>query len=661
MSLLIQYLVKLTISLAIVWLFYQFVLRRLTFYNSNRWYLLAYTLLSFFIPFINISPILKNDSTNGLIQIIPLVNQYTSALEEASNCPAPIWSNYDKWDFIGFGLMVVTAVLFIRFGIGYFSFIRIQRKAKLISADGVKIYQIDDNIIPFSFGNSIFINPTLHTESELEEIVRHEFVHVKQRHTIDIIWAEMLCIINWYNPFAWLLKRSIRQNLEFIADDKVIQNGINKKQYQYLLLKVIGNNQYSIATQFNFSSLKKRIVMMNKTKSAKRQLARFLFLVPVLAIILLSFRQTFKGSTPVKTTDTLVLADTIPDITILNSKGYYIDIKDNNGNCTVVVKDKNKKEVKRLLLTEWNAKANYYEDLYGEILSPKSEAAIETTEAIRKAIITKNPDITGFKVKGNVVTITLKNGKTETYTLSIKEQKKAFEERCGIIEEVPLAAIVADESMLAKPVQESVTEVTEVTEVRPVYETIAVKFEIDDTKAIMHLRNGKTEEYNLTDPKEKAAFEKKFGKVITLSATKSEGVYKIATDQLAEPSVETTISIMPSKEVAAIAEDGTIIETEAGEAITIEPEILFTITQKTTKEELESFKRNLKNKGFELNYDEPEFKNGLLVKISGTVKSKDANARFMGVDFNKIIISQIKKGEKTYFRIDEVAKRKVIS
>src|SRR6185503_8332943 len=135
MSLLIQYLVKLTISLAVVWLFYQFILRRLTFYNSNRWYLLAYTLLSFFIPFINISSLLEN-KTNGIIQFVPSVHQYTFELEDATKCPAPIWSSYDKWDIIAFGLITVAGLLFLRFIISYFSFLKIQRKAKLISKDG---------------------------------------------------------------------------------------------------------------------------------------------------------------------------------------------------------------------------------------------------------------------------------------------------------------------------------------------------------------------------------------------------------------------------------------------------------------------------------------------------------------------------------------------
>jgi len=608
MSLLIQYLVKLSISLAIVWLFYQFILRRLTFYNSNRLYLLAYTLLSFFIPFINISTILGNNSgtNNGLIQFIPSVHQYTIALEEASHCPVPIWStSYDKWDWTAFALMIGAGILLLRFIVRYISFIRIRNRSKLISEDGIRIYQVNESIIPFSFGKSVFINSNLHTEDELREIVRHEFVHVKQNHTIDIIWAELLCIINWYNPFAWLLKRSIRQNLEFIADNKVVENGIDKKQYQYLLLKVIGNNQYSIASKFNFSSLKKRIAMMNKTKSAKRHLLKMLFLLPATAVLLLAFRNinsvktenssnaythsgiivdastlkpihnvkilnrnygthvfsdfngffsfqanekehdlislafskdgyrsmevesisaksnlpnflrdikivglntnehinnkgAFMSIIPVKPSgtetndyDLAILAlkkelnfkyhypgiydpahsfDTIPDIKTPNSKGYYIDIKDNKGSCMVVVKDKNKKEVERLLLTEWNERSGYYENLYGEILSP-------TKVEVEKTIKAANPEIRTVTVKNNIATVTLKNGKQEVYTLSLSPEKKAFEERCGIKEEeIAVTEVRVTDALttteevkvieVAKPVLATTNNINSVQEVR---------------------------------------------------------------------------------------------------------------------------------------------------------------------------------------------------
>src|SRR5215470_14927111 len=105
MPLLIQYFVKLFISLAVVYLFYQLVLRRLTFYNSNRWYLLGYTFLSFFIPFINVSPVVEASqlSSNNFIRIIPSVETYTAEIERISDCPVPIWSStWDKWDWAMF-------------------------------------------------------------------------------------------------------------------------------------------------------------------------------------------------------------------------------------------------------------------------------------------------------------------------------------------------------------------------------------------------------------------------------------------------------------------------------------------------------------------------------------------------------------------------------
>jgi beta-lactamase regulating signal transducer with metallopeptidase domain len=96
--------------------------------------------------------------------------------------------------------------------------------------------------------------------------------------------AEMLCILNWYNPFAWFIRHNIRQNLEFIADDNVVRSGMDIKAYQYHLLKVVGIPQYRIANQFNFSSLKKRIMMMNRAKTAKIHLVKFLFILPLIAV-----------------------------------------------------------------------------------------------------------------------------------------------------------------------------------------------------------------------------------------------------------------------------------------------------------------------------------------------------------------------------------------
>jgi len=501
----LYYLLKVSISLALVFLFYQLVLRKLTFYNWNRWFLLGYSLLSFIIPFFNISPVLEKNDWSGsqVINWVPVVQSQSVAGIATKE------SSISFIDVAGLLLLSGMVLMFVRLLLQLLSFRKMVKKASCLSDQGMKLYEVNAPIIPFSFGNSIFINRELHTAAELQEIIRHEFVHIRQRHSIDILWTELLCLLNWFNPFAWMLKKAIRQNLEFIADQEVLEHGIPKKEYQYLLLKVTGNNQYSIATPFNFSSLKKRIAMMNKLQSARVHLVRFLFILPLLAVLLLAFRsqwdsekktetkeqkvyvaglvvdagtmkplgnasiyvkeknitaqtdskgyylleipfenrplsftmlvtkpgygsllQTenwgnftedhiyqrysksveFFGLSPEGSKDlsfsnlvgngnilkdisfetvypllkqinnaaglpssNLSINDTVPapgSVNDLNEKGYQISITDTKGNCTVVVKDRNNKVVKRILLTEWSQKENYYEGLYGALPPP---------------------------------------------------------------------------------------------------------------------------------------------------------------------------------------------------------------------------------------------------------------------------------------------------
>ncbi len=290
MPLLIDYILKLNICLAVVYLFYQLFLRRLTFYNWNRWYLLGYTALSFIIPLIDIMPSLEKRALqqNAMVQWIP-------AISFATPDERNFFETLTYWDWAVAILILGSLVLLVRFLIRFYSFKKMKAKAQLISGQDTMIYQLDEPIRPFSFGNAIFINTEMHSGEDLEEIIRHEFVHVKQRHTIDIMWCEMLCMLNWFNPFVWLLRHNVKQNLEFIADNKVLQSGLDRKEYQYLLLKVMGNRQFAFTNHFNFSSLKKRIIMMNTIKSAKVQLIKFMFLLPVIAVLLLSFRKEIKA------------------------------------------------------------------------------------------------------------------------------------------------------------------------------------------------------------------------------------------------------------------------------------------------------------------------------------------------------------------------------
>ena len=289
----LQYLLKFSISLAVLFVFYTAVLRPLTFYTWNRFYLLCYSLCSFIIPFIDITPwvVKKGADNSSFVNVIPTIGNYAVyANGNTRLIPAahPVTAN--QWLLILFCTGVL--MMLFRFVMQYRSLRRIRRQSVLLNQnDDVQLFQTAARVSPFSFGNAIYFNNSLHSAEELHKIIQHEFVHVKQKHSVDMLVGELLCIINWFNPFAWFIRRAIRQNLEFIADNAVIENGLDKKEYQYLLLKVIGIPQYSIGNHFNFSNLKKRITMMNKIKSAKLHLTKFLFVLPLLAVLLLAFRR----------------------------------------------------------------------------------------------------------------------------------------------------------------------------------------------------------------------------------------------------------------------------------------------------------------------------------------------------------------------------------
>lgn len=284
-----QYIIKLSIALPVVYLFYWLLLRRLTFYNWNRWYLLGYSMLCFFIPLINVFDWLQEHGLENaaVINYIPALPVMEKGPVIASTGTAGI----DWW--IIYVAIIAAGCLFMlgRLLVQFLSLRRLRSSALLLSDGPVKLYHINKKIIPFSTGSAIYVNRNLHNEQELKEIIHHEFIHVKQRHSFDLWWGEILCILNWYNPFAWLIRKAIRQNLEFIADHQVLQSGLDRKQYQYLLLKVTGIAPFSITSNFNFSSLKKRITMMNKNKSANIHLMRFLFMLPLLVVVLLAFRK----------------------------------------------------------------------------------------------------------------------------------------------------------------------------------------------------------------------------------------------------------------------------------------------------------------------------------------------------------------------------------
>src|SRR5690606_20286882 len=156
------------------------------------------------------------------------------------------------------------------------------------------------DISPFSFWRSIYLHLPRHPEHELKDIFEHEQVHVDQLHSIDVLLVELCKLLFWFNPFTWLMRHSLCENLEFIADREVLRKGIDSKAYQYNLLKNLTQNTPQLGSSFTFKSLKNRIIMMNKKRSSQLQLGKYLLLIPAVILLLavVTFSRANKPTNP---------------------------------------------------------------------------------------------------------------------------------------------------------------------------------------------------------------------------------------------------------------------------------------------------------------------------------------------------------------------------
>ncbi len=275
------YLLKVNIALIVFYLLYYFLLRRLTFYTLNRWFLLGSILVASSFPFIHFDQLFSHINNNqGSI----VISNYIPNWNKINIVLTAIESNLTVWNLLYIIYWLGVIVMLIIFFLQIFSLLNIHRSA---TKNKQSIFTTYKDIQPLSFFKNIYINPTKHSSEELQTILKHEKVHTSQWHTLDLLLAEMNKIVYWFNPGVWLLKNAIRENLEFIADKKILESGIDAKQYQYELLHVITGTHKAtaIATQFSLLHLKNRITMMNKQRSGKWNKIKYLLLVPILGIV----------------------------------------------------------------------------------------------------------------------------------------------------------------------------------------------------------------------------------------------------------------------------------------------------------------------------------------------------------------------------------------
>lgn len=287
----IIYLLKVNIAIALFYMFYKLFFAGDTFWKTRRFYLIFSTLLSFIYPFLSI--------TGWLEQSIPmqqLITNYT-VLQEVTITPEQNHS-YNLTSILYVVYSSIASILLIRLFVQFISIWKMKRQGTKQWLQGTEIIALQRNIAPFSFFGSIYMNPLLHNKIQTKEILAHELTHVRQLHSLDVVLSELLTILCWFNPASWLLKREIRQNLEFLADNKVIESGFDTKSYQYHLLQLSYQTpDLNLTNKFNISPLKKRITMMNQQKTSKAGIFKYLLIVPLgLALIVSSNAETLISS-----------------------------------------------------------------------------------------------------------------------------------------------------------------------------------------------------------------------------------------------------------------------------------------------------------------------------------------------------------------------------
>jgi len=348
MESLLTYIIQVNLLLALLFLGYQLLLKNLTFYTLNRVYFLTGSVYAFIYPFLNIKDWFaeKIEIPQGLI-----LNYIPFVLEKSED-------NFSLNDLLIYILGIGAVLLLVKLIAQLISLVRIHFYSKPSQWREYLFRNVIFPITPFSFFNKIYLHKEQHQELELNDIFKHEHVHVRGHHSIDVLLFEIVLLICWYNPFVWLMRKAVRQNLEFLTDQQVLDKGVDRQTYQYSLLHVTKQGaRVGISNQFNFKTLKKRIMMMNKKRSSKLELSKYVFLLPVLIITGITFtvnQAEAKIETVViklKDTDLKqqikeVLIQNKPvdtnkvETVILNTKEYadYVDPEGHNGSAENVMR-----------------------------------------------------------------------------------------------------------------------------------------------------------------------------------------------------------------------------------------------------------------------------------------------------------------------------------
>ena len=280
-----MYQIKVGLCLIAFYLLWKLLLSRETFHRFNRVTLLVVMVLAMVLPWIQFTIASPTPVANPIVMLEELIITPASAVQPEQ--VDSFWNIMNIANVLYFiGVALVAAWLLH----SQWSLHRLLRKGrKELLPGGITLHIVPGDQAPFSYFKHIVINEQDYQDNQ-REILVHEQAHFRLGHSWDVLFIELMTIFQWWNPAAWLIGRELRQVHEYEADEAVVNQGVDVKQYQLLLIKKsVGDQLFSMANNFNYQSLKKRIRMMTINKSSRWRQLRALAVVPVTALALLAF------------------------------------------------------------------------------------------------------------------------------------------------------------------------------------------------------------------------------------------------------------------------------------------------------------------------------------------------------------------------------------
>ncbi len=291
---LVWYFLKVIICSGIVCGYYYLVLRNKIFHRWNRFYLLASVILALVVPLMKINIFQKADGDKGtVVKMLQTINSGDEIIIEYSRQRG---FQFSSANIVGAVYMLITILFLSVFFIAMYRIFRLKKKYPETKYEGINFITTDAKGTPFSFFNSIFWNNAIDIYSRQgQQIFNHEIAHVKEKHSYDKLFTNVVLIFFWANPFFWLIQKELSMIHEFIADKEALEDNDISSFAEMILQTVYPGKQFSITNNFFHSPLKRRLIMFTKNKNPKLNYLSRLLVLPLAAIVFLAFTLKLKN------------------------------------------------------------------------------------------------------------------------------------------------------------------------------------------------------------------------------------------------------------------------------------------------------------------------------------------------------------------------------